>query len=139
MDLINCKECGKVFASSGKKICPDCRQSEEEKFELVNDYLWENPNSTIKKVSEETGVEKELIIKFMRENRLDAEGLMIDYQLKCEKCGTEIKSGFLCAQCRNKLINDFKGDSQDSDQNDKKEKAKKSDGMFLKDRFKRDN
>lgn len=132
MELINCKECGKLFSSSGKKVCPDCRQSEEEKFQLVKEYLWENPNSTVKKVSEETGVEEGLIIKFMREERLAAEGLVIDYSLKCKHCGTEIKSGLFCKSCRTKMISDFNqsGDSKAAEK-------KKSQEMFLKERFKR--
>lgn len=139
MELINCKECGKVFASTGQKICPDCRQTEEEKFELVKDYLWDNPNSTIKKVSEATGVEEELIIKFMRENRLAAEGLLVDYLLKCKRCGTEIKSGTFCESCRSQMINNLKQGVKDQKREKEKKKSKKSEGMFLKDRFKRDN
>lgn len=132
MELINCKECGKLFSSGGQKVCPDCRQSEEEKFQLVKEFLWDNPNSTVKKVSEETGVEEELIIKFMREDRLASEGLMVDYSLKCKRCGAEIKSGLFCESCRSKMISDFnQGSEPDSDQ------KKKSQEMFLKERFKR--
>lgn len=134
MELINCKECGKLFSSGGQKVCPDCRQSEEEKFELVKEYLWENPNSTVKKVSEDTGVEKELIIKFMREDRLAAEGLLVDYSLKCKRCGTEIQSGLFCSSCRSKMISDFNQGSEPEE-----EKKKSSQEMFLKERFKRNN
>lgn len=135
MELINCRECGKLFSSAGQKVCPDCRQSEEEKFELVKNYLWDNPNSTVKKVAEETGVEEDIIIKFMREDRLAAEGLLVDYTLKCKRCGAEIKTGLFCDNCRSKMINDFK----QSDQTSGKEEKKESQEMFLKDRFKRNN
>jgi flagellar operon protein (TIGR03826 family) len=135
MELINCRECGKLFSSAGQKVCPDCRQSEEEKFELVKNYLWDNPNSTVKKVAEETGVEEDIIIKFMREDRLAAEGLLVDYTLKCKRCGAEIKTGLFCDSCRSKMINDFK----QSDQTSGKEEKKESQEMFLKDRFKRNN
>lgn len=137
MNLINCKECGNVFASSGAKVCPDCRQSEEEKFELVKEYLWENPNSTVKKVAEETGVKEDIIIKFMRENRLASEGLVIDHNLKCKHCGTEIQSGTLCQKCRNEMISDFKDSEEPAEKGDKK--GKKDQEMFLKNRFKRKN
>lgn len=138
MKLINCKECGKLFSSTGKKVCPDCRQSEEEKFEKVKDYLWDNPNSTALKVAKETGVEKELIIKFMREDRLAAEGLLIDYTLKCKRCAKEIKSGIFCKSCRAKMINDF-GEGEKGEEPKKTKKSKDSKGMFLKNRFKRNN
>lgn len=136
MNLINCEECGRLFSSSGPKVCPNCKKEEEEKFEIVKDYLWDNPNSTIKKVAEETGVERELIIKFMREGRLDAEGLLIDYKLKCKRCSKEIKTGIFCESCRNKMINNFKTDAKE--EKEEKEKQKQGKGMFLKDRFKRD-
>ena len=135
MELINCKECGRLFSSAGQKVCTDCRQSEEEKFELVKEYLWDNPNSTVKKVADDTGVEEDLIIKFMREERLNAEGLLIDYTLKCKRCGAEIKSGIFCDSCRSKMISDFKQGSEPEAEEEKKE----SQEMFLKDRFKRNN
>lgn len=136
MNLINCQECSKVFASAGSKICPACRQSEEEKFELVKDYLWEQPNSTVKAVSEATGVEEEMIIKFIKANRLQSEGLTIDYSLKCKSCGTAIDAGVYCDSCRNKLVNDFK--AEESPKEKKKSRGKRSEKMFLSDRFKRD-
>ncbi len=135
MELINCRECGKLFSSAGQKVCPDCRQSEEKKFELVKDYLWDNPNSTVKKVAEETGVEEDIIIKFMREDRLAAEGLLVDYTLKCKRCGAEIKTGLFCNSCRSKMIKDFNQSEQSADKEEKKENQQ----MFLKDRFKRNN
>ena len=135
MKLINCKECGRLFSSAGQKVCPDCQNSEEEKFELVKNYLWDNPNSTVKKVSEETGVEEDLIIKFMREDRLAAEGLIVDYTLKCKRCKAEIKSGSFCENCRAKMINDF----NQGDDSENKQKQKENQEMFLKDRFKRNN
>ena len=135
MELINCKECGRLFSSAGQKVCPDCQQSEEEKFELVKEYLWENPNSTVKKVADDTGVEEDLIIKFMREERLDVEGLMIDYTLECKRCGAEIKSGIFCDSCRAKMISNFKQGAESEEEKKKKD----SQEMFLKDRFKRNN
>lgn len=136
MNLINCKECGKVFASSGSKVCPDCRQSEEEKFELVKEYLWEHPNSTVAAVSEATNVEEKIIIKFIKENRLQSEGLDIDYTLECKSCGKEIDSGVYCDSCRGKMLSDF--NSKPAEKKEKKNKGKKSEKMFLSDRFKRD-
>lgn len=138
MDLVNCKKCGRLFSSAGQKVCPDCHQSEEEKFELVKEYLWENPNSTVEKVSRETGVEKELIIKFMREDRLAAEGLLIDYTLKCKHCGAEIKTGIFCESCRNQMINDF-NQQNNSKAEEKKKRGKKSRGMFIKNHLKSKN
>jgi flagellar operon protein (TIGR03826 family) len=134
MNLTNCQECGKVFASAGSKVCPNCRQSEEEKFKLVKDYLWDHPNSTVPAVSEATGVEEKTIIKFIKEDRLQSEGLDIDYSLECKICGIEIESGIYCDSCRNKLVSDFNSDSSEKEE----KKEKKNEKMFLSDRFKRD-
>ncbi|KXS48328.1 MAG: flagellar protein [Halanaerobium sp.] len=134
MNLINCQECGKVFASAGSKVCPDCRQSEEEKFELVKEYLWDHPNSTVPTVSEATGVKETMIIKFIKEDRLQSEGLDIEYSLKCKTCGREIESGVYCDSCRNKLINDFNSNPKEKEE----EKVNEHEKMFLGDRFKRD-
>jgi flagellar operon protein (TIGR03826 family) len=134
MNLINCQECGKVFASAGSKVCSDCRQSEEEKFQLVKDYLWDHPNSTVPAVSEATGVEEKTIIKFIKEDRLQSEGLDIDYSLECKICGVKIESGIYCDSCRNKLVSDFNSNSSEKEE----KKEKKNEKMFLSDRFKRD-
>lgn len=133
MKLQNCRKCGRVFSSAGDSVCPDCKKLEEEKFELVKNYLWENPNSTIDQVAEETDVEKELIIKFMKEDRLAADGLVIDFKLKCSRCGKEIDSGTFCESCRNKLVSDFKGSFEEAEE----EKEYAEGEMFLKDRIKK--
>ncbi|MFW6273411.1 MAG: flagellar protein [Halanaerobium sp.] len=132
MKLLNCRECGRVFSSAGEAVCPDCKKLEEEKFELVKNYLWDNPNSTIDQVSEETGVERELILKFMKEDRLAADGLVINFKLKCSRCGKEIDSGTFCESCRNSLINEFKQNDNQKEEDDYGEGE-----MFLKDRFKK--
>jgi flagellar operon protein (TIGR03826 family) len=136
MNLINCRECGKVFASTGQKVCPDCRKSEEEQFELVKDYLWDHPNSKITKVSEATGVEEKIIIKFIKENRLQSSGLKIDHNLECKSCGQKINSGIYCENCRAKMLSDFRSDPEGKEEGNKKT-SKKSNGMFIGDRFKR--
>ncbi|CCU80833.1 flagellar protein [Halanaerobium saccharolyticum subsp. saccharolyticum DSM 6643] len=136
MNLINCQECGKVFASAGQKVCPNCRKSEEEKYELVKDYLWDHPNSTVKTVSEATGVEEKLIIKFIKDNRLQSDGLAIDYSLKCKICDKEIAAGVYCESCRTKMINDLSSKPSQETEKDKN-KGKKSDKMFISDRFKK--
>ncbi|MEC9490262.1 MAG: flagellar protein, partial [Halanaerobiales bacterium] len=128
-----CRECGRVFSSTGDSVCPDCKNLEEEKFELVKNYLWDNPNSTIDQVAEATEVEKKLIIKFMKEDRLASKGLVIDFKLNCSRCGKEIESGTFCKSCRDKLVSQFKDSSQAEEEDDDYTGGE----MFLKDRFKK--
>jgi len=98
LSLRNCARCGKVFASTGGGLCPDCSAEEEKDFVEVRDYLRGNPRATVAEIHEETGVREELILKFIREGRLvslRAENL----EIPCVVCGALITKGRVCAQC----------------------------------------
>lgn len=137
MNLKNCPHCGKVFAdNSSHKICPTCRQQEEENFMKVKEYLWDNPGATIDEVSQETGVERELIVKFVKEDRLSAEGIDFDFSLECERCGISITHGHYCKKCQQKLVEGFSGSDQKQKQQGKQQK-KESGRMYLEHRIRR--
>lgn len=96
-----CKTCGKIFQSLGSLECPDCIEERERKFQLVKEYLYKEPGASLEKLAEETGVEEKLIIRFLKEGRLEmtsVEGL-----LTCEKCGAPVTSGTMCDKCKDKL------------------------------------
>ncbi len=134
MDLRNCPRCGRIFADNGThRICSDCRHQEEDDYEKVKAFLWDNPRSTIGKVHEETGVSEDTIIKFIRENRLITEGLEIKASLKCQRCGTTISHGRFCQKCQDELVDGFSDTGKE-----KKSKKKKKSGsdMYIKDRIK---
>ncbi|MFW6278719.1 MAG: flagellar protein [Bacillota bacterium] len=134
MEIINCRKCGRAFAySAGPKICQSCKEKEEDKYEIVKDYLWDNPNASIEKVHQETEVEKELIIKFVKEGRLKSEGLDIELTLKCERCGKKIKEGRFCQDCQKKLVDGLRGKNNSS----KKKQKGNEKGMFIRDRINR--
>ena len=133
MDLKNCPKCGKLFAKkTSHKLCPVCRDSEEEDFEKVKDYLWDNPNATIDEVHRETGVERETIIKFVRDDRLIAEGIEVNFDLECKRCGEPIAKGKYCASCQRDLVNGFNPNKSDKKN---KKKGKSQDKMFTKERI----
>ncbi|MFW5999007.1 MAG: TIGR03826 family flagellar region protein [Halanaerobiaceae bacterium] len=137
MALRNCADCGRLFADDGvHKLCDRCRQDEEAEFKKVKEYLWDHPNAGVNKVSEETEVDKELIIKFVKENRIIADGFDLEGQLHCERCGTSISSGRYCEECRQKLVNGFSSSKKKNRQNKEiKEKRKGSREMHIKDRI----
>lgn len=138
MELKNCKKCGKLFSpNASEKVCPVCRNEEEEKFQKVKEYLWDNPNATVEEVHEATGVEEELIIKFVKEDRLIAEGIDIDMLLECERCGTQIKSGRFCESCKEELVSGLSGDKDKKKKDKKKDKKSKQQQMYTKDRINR--
>ncbi len=106
MELRNCKKCGKLHYGTGR-VCNECLKKEEEKFDLIKAYLKEYPDSSIVKVSNETGVSVPEIERFLREGRLEVTTGMNDF-LKCLKCGSPIKTGKYCPECEKKVIDDVK-------------------------------
>ncbi|BCV25532.1 MerR family transcriptional regulator [Gelria sp. Kuro-4] len=101
MEVRNCPRCGKMFAYSGFKLCPACRREEENLFAQVESYLRTHPGANLEAVAEGTGIDKEIILDFIRNGRLvtlKAEGL-----LRCEICGRPIDQGRICRQCAGQL------------------------------------
>lgn len=99
MDIRNCRRCGKVYRYDGYRICPKCRQEEEEEFRKVREYIYDNPNSDIQTISEETGVPVKKILNFLKEGRLEVRDENTNLLLACERCGKPIKSGRFCDRC----------------------------------------
>ena len=93
-----CKLCGRIFQGRMSDYCEECLKKMDEKFVKVRDYLYDNPNATVREVMEETGVDEETITLLLQDGRLqmkDTRGM-----LHCEKCGRPIQSGRLCESCR---------------------------------------
>ena len=63
-----CDKCGyELFSSANPLLCEQCA---EEFFTAVKDYIDENPDNTLDKVSEKTGVQKKYLKKWVREGRI---------------------------------------------------------------------
>ena len=103
MNVRNCRKCGKLFNYvMGPFICPSCRESLEEDFQRVKEYVRANPGATINVVSEVCNVSVSQIHQWLREERLElTEGSAIS--LACEVCGALIKSGKYCEKCKREL------------------------------------
>lgn len=108
MELTNCANCGAVFAKNVVDICPKCYREEEKAFEIVYKYLRQQKNrsAVLHEIAEATGVEEDLIIKFLKQNRLRAANFP---QLKypCESCGNPISEKTLCSSCSSKIVSDW--------------------------------
>jgi len=115
MEIRNCKKCGKVFTSYGDKICYECKEKEEELFKIVKQYIYDHPNATIDEISADTEVDKETILRFIKDGRLEIVSGSIS-TLKCERCGAIITTGRFCNNCKNKLMNNFSKISSSSSQ-----------------------
>ncbi|KAB3526650.1 TIGR03826 family flagellar region protein [Alkaliphilus serpentinus] len=106
MDLRNCIKCGRVFSYRGSEICSRCGENDEESFKRVKEYLYDHPGATISEVSEATEVSEKLILKFLRDNRIEIRDES-NFFLDCERCGKAIKSGRFCDSCAVELKRGF--------------------------------
>lgn len=108
MDVINCKDCGRLFnALTRTRLCPQCQSKLEDKFQEVKRYINDNPGSTIDIVSEECEISARQIKQWIREERLTfSEDSM--QGIECEQCGAMIRSGRFCDACKTKLQNELK-------------------------------
>lgn len=135
MEIRNCPQCGKVFAYIRRNLCPECMQKEEESFQVIRDYIRNHPGSTVLSVAENTGVKEDVILRFLREGRLESGTVLLaESSLRCEMCGSSISSGKLCEKCANKLRKGFAGEIK---QEQKEESQDHKPKMYTLDRIKR--
>lgn len=110
MELKNCEKCGRTFgASINESICTKCATEHiEDDFKKVRNYLYDNPGAGVKEVSEQTGVAERIIIKLLKDDRIEISDEN-NALLTCEKCGLGIKSGRICDECKNSLAKELMG------------------------------
>ncbi|RPF54353.1 TIGR03826 family flagellar region protein [Aquisalibacillus elongatus] len=107
-DLANCPRCGALFLKGPLDVCQNCYQEEEEKFDLVYQFIRQKKNrmATVLEVSSETGVEEKLIMKWVHQKRLHpAQFPNLTYP--CERCSNPIREGKLCKDCADELKEGF--------------------------------
>lgn len=105
-ELINCGKCGRMFsAENGQKFCSKCRNSDEDDFMIVREFVYDNPDSTVSDVAEETGIDESKILKFLRQGKLQLKGDGVGYP--CERCGKSINTGKFCDACSMELKNEI--------------------------------
>ncbi|SRR5690625_4812828 len=112
-ELANCPNCGKLFVKGAQTVCRECFLEEEEKFNLVYDFLRqrENRKATVLEVSEATGVEESLIMKFVKQRRL-LQTNFPNLTYPCDRCGKEIREGKLCQSCAEEIREDLMEESR---------------------------
>lgn len=133
-EIRNCIKCGRIFQYDGfNKKCDRCRRNEEEEFKKVKEYLYDHPGATITMVSEETGVEEDLILKYLRQGRLEITTEGGSLVLDCERCGKAIRTGRFCDPCAEEMARELKGAFKPKE----KEKQTVVNKMFISDMRKR--
>lgn len=105
MELTNCPSCDTLFVKNKfRDVCDACYKEEEKKFELVYQYIRKRENRTamMSQVVEATGVDEDLIIKFIKSGKLRTSQFP-NLGVPCEKCGKIIREGRMCDECSNSL------------------------------------
>ena len=115
MELKNCATCKKLFPypGFGYILCPECRRTDEAKFQLVKKFLDQYPGAEGKEVFLATGVPINTLIKWVREGRLIS-SKAINLGAVCDLCGKPVSSGKLCPQCKIDVVRKFKEDEAES-------------------------
>ena len=110
MDLSNCPECGEIYIKSKfRDVCEKCWREEEAAYDTVYKYMRkrENRAATMLQVVEATGVSEALILKFIKNGKLQiAQFPNLGYP--CDKCGKIIRTGKLCESCASEILSDLK-------------------------------
>lgn len=108
-ELANCNNCNEVFVKTVRDICQKCFEEEEKDYETVYRFLMKRKNrqATIMEIVEETGVDEDLIIKFIREKRLRTTQFP-NLSYPCDRCGDPINDGRICDSCSNEMIDALK-------------------------------
>lgn len=103
MPKVRCHRCKNFYKCNGlpAKCCPECALKDEQDYQIVRRYVKDNPGSLIHNVETNTGISKEKILNYLREERLEIVGNTISF-LKCSKCSKTIYTGTICEECRRK-------------------------------------
>jgi hypothetical protein len=99
IEIRKCSHCKNIFVSRGSPICPNCVGEDEIILNKLKNYLSLHPEANTIQISKDTGIPKQKIIEFSKENLITSK--VISY--KCEFCKRTIHSGRLCTRCKEKL------------------------------------
>lgn len=128
--LANCPNCNALFLkNSFQTVCNSCLKEEERSFEKVYKFpkKQENRQSTMIHIVEKTGVEEELILKFIRQKRIQLSNFP-NLGYPCERCGTTIREGRYCQSCDQDLASQIS--QLDQLEQLEKEKGNSSKGTY---------
>lgn len=104
-ELSNCPKCGGLFVKNKfRDICQNCWKEEEEAYNAVYQFIRkrENRAATIHQVVDATGVDEDLILKFIKTGRLKLTQFP-NLGYPCDRCGKIIQNGKICNSCAEKL------------------------------------
>lgn len=131
--LRNCKKCNRLFsAQEGQFLCSRCNDEVDDDFLRVKEFIYDNPSSSIKEVSFNTGVHVDIILKWIREDKIVlATNSVITF---CERCGEPSDGSRYCKKCVHELSLGLKSGLKDKSPSN--QSSDKRTGMYIKDKRK---
>lgn len=127
-ELANCPKCNALFIQNQfRTVCEKCYKEEETAYEEVYKFLRkrENRKAQLDEVVEATDVSKELILKFIRQGRIQLMNFP-NLGYPCEKCGKTIREDRLCEDCKSnihKQIHQMEQEKMISERNEENRKT----------------
>ena len=109
-ELRDCPKCGSFFNYTGvRDVCHKCAANEEDLYQVVYRFLRkrENRAATADRIEEATGVEKDLLYKWVRKGRLQP-ALFPNLGYPCDNCGRLTQTGKLCDKCMQEIKSELR-------------------------------
>lgn len=136
-ELRDCPKCGTFFNYTGvRDVCHNCAMHEEDLYQVVYRFLRkrENRAATADRIEEATGVDKDLLYKWVRKGRLQP-AMFPNLGYPCDNCGHLTQAGKLCDKCLKSIKTDLKTFEAAKEFRENIEKNKR--GTYLSERNKR--
>lgn len=115
--LENCPNCGEIYVKNQyRDVCQKCYKEEEQAYDNVYQFMRkrENRAATMLQVVDATGIEEELLLKFIRTGRLKVTNFP-NLGYPCDKCGSIIRTGKLCEPCALELKKELDQHNQEEE------------------------
>lgn len=109
-EIRNCPSCGEFFNYTGvREVCYKCAQREEDMYQIVYRFLRkrENRAATVDRIVEATGVDEEVLYKWVRKGRLHP-AVFPNLGYPCDNCGKITNKGKLCQDCQDDLKSELR-------------------------------
>ena len=104
MEVKQCDFCRRPHQMLSNKLCTVCVVKLDEDFIKIRDYIYDHEGAGAEEVSVATGVPKKSILYLLKEERLSIGGEVEGALLLCESCKKPVRSGRLCASCKNEVM-----------------------------------
>ena len=109
-ELRNCPMCDTFFNYTGlREVCHSCAQKEEDLYQIVYRFLRkrENRAANVDRIEEATGVDRDLLYKWVRKGRLHP-AVFPNLGYPCDNCGHLTNKGKLCDKCANGIKSELR-------------------------------